>query len=414
MHRRFLRERAEKNAKLPEGERKDNPTYAPRVLYFPLNTGVDPKTKLTPLAVPTLDKPATAYVKGEDKSRLMAAVEGKYANPYYDREGKPLAFTISRQGINHFINSFFRRGVGGEAHIAAMLHAPELFARAVPVEIHGDRKNQQDVRNIHHLFAPMRYGDAGDVYAVHFIVKELDGERQPTLEGVHKLYDLQVEKPTEDRMKAILPAEAGAPFPKQAFPDISVRDLLRGVNDADSVPYFWPRSGSEPKVRGAISWSPADDTALITLFRGRKDLPTILHEGAGHFFLENLRAAAQLETAPEWVRRDWHTLAEVIHASSNPTQSIPDKAHEKFARMAVDYFRRGNAPSEILRDVFRNFARWLSRIYRSARRLMDLEDISPEVERIMGRLIATEEDLAAARREPGVPQRPKDGATPAE
>lgn len=82
--------------------------------------------------------------------------------------------------------------------------------------------------------------------------------------------------------------------------------------------------------------------------------------------------------------------------------------------MAVDYFRRGNAPSEILRDVFRNFARWLSRIYRSARRLMDLEDISPEVERIMGRLIATEEDLAAARREPGVPQRPKDGATPAE
>lgn len=242
--------------------------------------------------------------------------------------------------------------------------------------------------------------------------KKLGKERQP--EGVRKRYDPYVEKPETVTKGGHTSGEAGGPLPGRAFPEITLRDLLRGVNDADSVPYFWPRSGSEPKVRGAISWSPADDAALITLFRGRKDLPTILHEGAGHFFLENLRAAAQLETAPEWVRRDWHTLAEVIGTAGNPYRGIPDKAHEKFARMAVDYFRRGNAPSEILRDVFRNFARWLSRIYRSARRLMDLEDISPEVERIMGRLIATEEDLAAARREPGAPQRPKDGATPAE
>ena len=45
------------------------------------------------------------------------------------------------------------------------------------------------------------------------------------------------------------------------------------------------------KARGAIVFRPEDGQALIALFKGKRDISTIIHEG-GHFFLENLRVAA--------------------------------------------------------------------------------------------------------------------------
>lgn len=150
--------------------------------------------------------------------------------------------------------------------------------------------------------------------------------------------------------------------------------------------------------RGNILFRPQDHAAMISIFKGKGDISTIIHEGAGHLFLENLREAAQQQSAPDWVRSSWETIAFDIGANADPAQDVAVESHEKFARMAVEYFRRGKAPSQELRGVFRMFGRWLASLYRGVRRIMDLEEISPEVERAMARLIATEDDMVMAER----------------
>lgn len=150
------------------------------------------------------------------------------------------------------------------------------------------------------------------------------------------------------------------------------------------------------QARGNILFRPSDRAAMISIFKGKGDISTIVHEGAGHLFLENLREAAQLESAPEWVRETWDAIARNIGASQDAAQAVGVDAHEKFARMAVEYFRRGKAPSRELQSVFRMFGRWLANIYRGVRRVLDFEDVSPEVEKAMARLMSTEEDIANA------------------
>lgn len=185
---------------------------------------------------------------------------------------------------------------------------------------------------------------------------------------------------------------------EKAITDLS-RELQTQLGNILFQNGYVTRKGEKIETaRGAFVLRPEDGRAMIALFKGKRDISTIIHEGAGHFFLENLRAAAQLENTPEWVRQDWQTVAEAIGADPNPMQDIGDVAHEKFARMAVEYFRQGKAPSTALERAFRKFARWLGAIYRAARRAFDFEEISPEVRSVFDRLLASEADIAAANR----------------
>ena len=177
-----------------------------------------------------------------------------------------------------------------------------------------------------------------------------------------------------------------------------VMNILReklGVNDGSGRILFHTADGDTANARGAIIFRPEDGQALIALFKGKRDISTVIHEGAGHFFLENLRDAAQQSNAPAWVRDGWRDVAKAIGADADAAKTVPVDAHEKFARMSVDYFRRGEAPTPILTTTFQRFARWLTRIYRALARKGDLEGVSPEVARIMDRMLATEDDLRA-------------------
>ncbi|WP_288229711.1 hypothetical protein [uncultured Desulfovibrio sp.] len=172
-----------------------------------------------------------------------------------------------------------------------------------------------------------------------------------------------------------------------------LRDKL-GVNDGSGRVMF--QTGADPaNARGAIVFRPEDGQALIALFKGKADISTVIHEGAGHFFLENLRAAAQLSNAPAWVRDGWGDVAKAIGADADPARPIGTEAHEAFANMAVDYFRRGEAPSIALTTTFQRFARWLAHIYRALTRRGELKDVTPEVKRIMDRLLVAEDQLRA-------------------
>lgn len=177
-----------------------------------------------------------------------------------------------------------------------------------------------------------------------------------------------------------------------------VMNILReklGVNDGSGRILFHAADDDPTNARGAIVFRPEDGQALIALFKGKRDISTVIHEGAGHFFLENLRDAAQQPNAPAWVRDGWRDAAKAIGADADAAKTVPVDAHEKFARMSVDYFRRGEAPTPVLATTFQRFARWLTRIYRALARQGDLEGVSPEVARIMDRMLATEDDLRA-------------------
>ena len=146
-------------------------------------------------------------------------------------------------------------------------------------------------------------------------------------------------------------------------------------------------------IRGQIE-STADGKWLISVFKGKKNLSTIIHE-TGHFFLENLRDAAALETAPEWVKNDWDAIKKELGIKSDGV--IKREAHEKFARQFEAYAREGKAPRQELQSAFRQFRAWLTAIYRSVRRLLGDAELSADVRAVFDRLLASEEDIAVAR-----------------
>ena len=146
-------------------------------------------------------------------------------------------------------------------------------------------------------------------------------------------------------------------------------------------------------IRGQIE-STADGKWLISVFKGKKNLSTIIHE-TGHFFLENLRDAAALETAPEWVKSDWDAIKKELGIKSDGV--IKREAHEKFARQFEAYAREGKAPRQELQSAFRQFRAWLTAIYRSVRRLLGDAELSADVRAVFDRLLASEEDIAVAR-----------------
>lgn len=152
-------------------------------------------------------------------------------------------------------------------------------------------------------------------------------------------------------------------------------------------------------IRGQIEPT-ANGKWLISVFKGKKNLSTVIHE-TGHFFLENLRDAAVLETAPDWVKNDWAAIKGELGIKDDGF--IEREAHEKFARQFEAYAREGKAPRTELQSAFNQFRAWLTAIYRSVRRLLGDAELSADVRAVFDRLLASEEDIASARKR-GAPE----------
>jgi len=144
--------------------------------------------------------------------------------------------------------------------------------------------------------------------------------------------------------------------------------------------------------RGAIAFG--DDRQFTIKLFEKADLSTFLHE-SGHFYLEVLGDLATLPGAPEGLAADYATILKWLGVESREQIGMPQ--HEQFARGFEAYLREGKAPAPGLRAVFAKFRAWLVAIYRSLARL-DVE-LTDEVRDVMDRLIATEEEIAAAEQE---------------
>ena len=143
--------------------------------------------------------------------------------------------------------------------------------------------------------------------------------------------------------------------------------------------------------------SPTD--RLIQIFK-TADRSTFLHE-MGHVFFDDIKNLAEMENAPEQLVLDWNKLKEWSEWD-DAKGADNTKAHEKFARGWEAYLREGNAPTKGLQRVFRMFSKWLTRIYRAVSRLGGLPP--KEIQDIMARMIATQEDIDAYTKEQALEQ----------
>ena len=143
--------------------------------------------------------------------------------------------------------------------------------------------------------------------------------------------------------------------------------------------------------------SPTD--RLIQIFK-TADRSTFLHE-MGHVFFDDIKNLAEMENAPEQLVTDWNKLKE--WSEWDDTEGANNtKAHERFARGWEAYLREGKAPTKGLQRVFRMFSKWLTRIYRAVTRLGGLPP--KEIQDIMARMIATQEDIDAYTKEQALEQ----------
>lgn len=120
---------------------------------------------------------------------------------------------------------------------------------------------------------------------------------------------------------------------------------------------------------------------VIRLFKDA-DASTFMHESA-HDWLESLTRDAMDERANDAVRKDAKTVREWLGVKDGET--IPTKAHEKFARGFERYLMEGRAPSRALADVFAKFKAWLTQIYQTVQNLRS--PINDDIRDVFDRLV---------------------------
>lgn len=132
----------------------------------------------------------------------------------------------------------------------------------------------------------------------------------------------------------------------------------------------------------------SDGERIISIFK-TADRSTFLHE-MGHVFFDDIQKLASMDNAPKQLLDDWNALKEWSGWVGGENVDNT-KAHEKFARGWESYLRSGEAPTKGLQRVFRQFSKWLTRIYRSVQRLGG--EVPSDIKDIMARMIATQDDI---------------------
>jgi hypothetical protein len=126
------------------------------------------------------------------------------------------------------------------------------------------------------------------------------------------------------------------------------------------------------------------DGYLINMFQGA-DPSSLVHETA-HVFLEEMKEAVMNGTATKEFEQDY--LA-VLKWTGNTSGELTVADHEKFAKGFEAYLQEGKAPSMEMEPVFASFRRWLTAVYKEAKKQLGVK-LNNEVRRIFDRMITAE------------------------
>lgn len=96
------------------------------------------------------------------------------------------------------------------------------------------------------------------------------------------------------------------------------------------------------------------------------------------------------------IQDDWAAIREYLGITNDA--NIGTDAHEKWARSFEAYLFEGKAPSQEIATAFARFRSWLVFVYQSIKKLN--APINDRMRAVMDRMIATDEEIDAARRAP--------------
>jgi len=132
---------------------------------------------------------------------------------------------------------------------------------------------------------------------------------------------------------------------------------------------------------------------VISMFEN-SDLSSFQHE-IGHYMLEVFNVLAGEDSAPQDMRDDMAAIQKYLGMEPGAKPTV--EQHELFARTWEAYLMEGKSPTLELADAFARFKAWMVRIYQTVAGLK--VKINPEIRAVMDRMIATDEEIRAARAE---------------
>jgi len=264
----------------------------------------------------------------------------------------------------------------------AVLSVEQLINSAVLIESMPNRKGKAkpDIIGVHRFYVPVQIGNK--IQTIRLVA-------QQSKKGFHlhkyDLYDVIIE---DNKKEAAPPTDQNAALSGERASTLSIRQMLSNVKDGSGRRYF--QGSKKGDARGALTLpSDGNPDYIISLFEGR-DLSTALHE-MGHFFLEVQRQVADDPDAPQELKDDWNKTLKWLGVEKG--EDIARIHHEKFARGFETYLFEGKAPNIELREIFRRFKTWMTRIYRDVKNLN--APVSQEMSEVFSRMLATDDAIEA-------------------
>ena len=346
-------------------------------------------------------------------------------------EATGIAASVSKRGRGKLISANARRlseanGFTEQEHLIVAANVEQFFQHAILSETREDRNGE--LKSVK-LFSALVMLDKKTAVAC-FTVKE-------TTNAGHKIYSVQMLELKKSAgtlpRSAVKRSSASADLSK-----ISIAELADKYNpfleDLDENGEPLPSAISEAEtlaqpaeekrgIKGNITATHGGMHRLISLMESA-DQSTFMHEMA-HNFLFDLEHIAELAPESRYAKdlaviREWASWTKGAAdeyagtASAAEFRSREEKIlaaekkgdtaeverlkrewmQERFARGFEEYLRSGEAPAQGLRSVFRRFKAWLTRIYKDVTGAG--VRASAEVEAIMARMIATDEEIEAA------------------
>lgn len=339
-----------------------------------------------------------------EKTFETAGQAENYINETFVKRGEQLKWEVKELGAHWLVASTEQSG----GNFNGMNLEEEARNRGLLLERRGVRVTTKD-----ELIELLKKTSRDDEYSpalADSIWKQMQegdsGSKEPRREFYENLYNKKVLKAFEAALKKL---DKNAKVEKIRMGDIADASAFEG----NPTPY---QVTLTPDLKAAVQKGLPLFQQESTITRGFYDrmkkviglLPaanwsTALHELSHSWFAEmgediaELRArdASTLTDKQRQLIKDGDTLLAWLGAAS--FAEVTDEQQEKFARAMEAYFAEGKAPSKELRSAFKRFSEWLTKLGRTFKD-MGIE-MSPEVSDVFGRLLATQEQMDAARAE---------------
>lgn len=280
--------------------------------------------------------------------------------------------------------SEFGRSKITKPYLAAGTHLDQLIREAIYVgkEPNYDPVEARSIPFYHVFYAPISIGDKD--YFVRLKVKEANGKK-----FYHQVI-VENERPAgligDLASEETRPSTFSEPSPETEVPStINIDQFFRELNATGEKHPFLQRE--KTVTRGFF-----DPKRNIVAILKDANLSTFFHE-SGHYYLHALDRMVKDGIATEGMQTDLQTWVEATGAKSFETMTT--EQHEAGARLFEAYISKGEYPSTALRDAFRRFKAWMIAVYKDLKRLH--VDLTPEVKGVFDRLIATQEEIDAAK-----------------